>query len=729
MSERKSTNQTRPGHREHGHHDHHHHGNGQAGAGSEEPRIGHGSHAVQVESAGEVDGHEHHHGHGDHAGGDHSGHDHAAHDPDIFRRRFWISLILTVPILYFTPLIQNLLGYSAVHFPGVQWVSPILGIAIYVYGGRVFLEGAAHELRARQPGMMALISLAITVAFVYSLAVTLGLPGETLYWELATLVTIMLLGHWIEMAAVQGASRALEHLAELVPNEAHKLEGHQVVDVPVDQLRAGDRILIRPGEQIPVDGTVEEGVSSVNEAFLTGESRPVPKNSGSEVVAGSVNGEGALTVSVSRTGDDTTLSQIRRLVQEAQASRSRFQNLADRAAAWLTYVAIGAGVVTFVAWMLSLGDVQFALTRTVAVLVVACPHALGLAIPLVTVNATAMSARAGILVRNREAFERARDIRVAAFDKTGTLTQGNHVLRRIYASEDVGEDEVLRLAAALESLSEHHLSRAVIKAARERNLQWPPVADFAYAAGKGITGVVDGTKYYVGRPDWMDEQQLRIPETLQAGLDEAETRGESAVALWNEERVLALLTLADQVRDSARRAVQQLQTAGVEVVMITGDAEAVARTVSAELGIQRFHARVLPQDKAEIIRELRSTGPVAFVGDGINDAPALLEADLGVAIGAGTDVAIESADLVLIENDPLDVVGALRLSNATYRKMIQNLFWATGYNVVALPLAGGIAASWSVLLSPAVGAGLMSLSTVVVAVNAMLLRRVQIASS
>lgn len=672
------------------------------------------------------------HGHGHaHAGqaqhGAHAAHDkHAGHSPEMFRDRFWLSLALTVPILYFMPLVQDLLRYRAFGFPGANWVTPVLATAIYFFGGWVFVKGAKHELRARSPGMMTLISLAITVAFGYSIAVTLGLPGMPLYWELATLVTIMLLGHWIEMASVRGASRALEHLAALVPSEAHKLERGKVTDVPVAELQEGDLILIRPGEQVPADGEVEDGASSLNEAFLTGESRPVAKQQGDEVVAGAVNGEGALTVRVTRTGEKTTLSQIQRLVQEAQASRSRFQNLADRAAAWLTYIALGAGVVTFGAWVASARGLQFAMDRTVAVLVIACPHALGLAIPLVTVNATAMSARAGILVRNREAFERARDLKVVAFDKTGTLTEGRFGVRQMHTS-GMAEEEALRQAAALEAKSEHPLAKAVVEEANNRGIGVPAVVDFTVVAGKGVTGTVDGGAYRLGRPEWADEMGLEMPADLQGRLAEAEERGESVIALMDGQKVLALLTMADRVRERAREAVHQLSRMGIQVVMITGDAEAVARTVAKDLGIQRYHARVLPQDKASLIHQLRRDGPTGFVGDGINDAPALLEADLGVAIGAGTNVAIESADLVLVENDPVDVVAALKISRASYRKMTQNLIWATGYNAVALPLAAGVGVAWGILLSPAVGALLMSLSTVAVAVNAMLLRRLRLA--
>jgi Cu2+-exporting ATPase len=641
----------------------------------------------------------------------------------MFRDRFWLSLVLTVPILYFSEQVQAWLGYQAVSFPGSEWVNPALATVLYLYGGLVFLQGARHELAARQPGMMTLIGLAITVAYVYSVAVALGAPGMPFFWELATLLSVMLLGHWLEMASVQGASRALEELTKLMPTLAHRLTPDgQVEDVPLGALRPGDTVLVRPGEQVPADGEVVDGASSVNEAFLTGESRPVPKEPGTEVVAASVNGEGALTVAVTRTGDDTTLSQVQRLVREAQASRSRFQALADRAAGWLFYVAIAAGAVTFVAWSLAEPGLQQAITRAVTVLVIACPHALGLAIPLVTVNATAMSARNGILVRGREAFERARDVRTVAFDKTGTLTEGAFGVRRVYA-EGVTEQEAVRIAAALELRSEHSLGRAVVEHADAIGAPRADVDAFEVVAGKGVRGRVDGSAYAVGRPEWSAEQGLALPAGLERGLAEAEGRGESVIALMDEDRVLALFALSDRVRQGAKTAISELHRMGVRAVMITGDSEAVARTVAEELGIDRYYARVLPQEKAGLVREIKQGGPTAFVGDGINDAPALVEADLGIAIGAGTNVAIESADLVLVENDPLDVLAALRLSHATYRKMVQNLFWATGYTAVAIPLAAGVLAWAGVLLSPAVGALFMSLSTIVVAVNAMTLRR------
>jgi Cu2+-exporting ATPase len=613
--------------------------------------------------------------HATHASHDHraSGHDkHAGHTPGMFRDRFWLSLLLTLPILYFDAHFQAWFGYQAVQFPGVAWVQPLLSAVLYLYGGGVFMQGGVRELRARQPGMMTLIGLAISVAFVYSVAVSVGLlRGMPLYWELATLIVIMLLGHWIEMASIQGASQALEHLAALVPAEAHRMVGDRVEDVPVSELRVSELVLIRPGEQIPVDGVVLDGASSVNEAFLTGESRPVPKEKGSEVIAGAVNGEGALVVEVQRTGEATTLSQIRRLVEEAQRSRSRFQALADRAAFWLTVIALGAGSLTLAVWLVLGFAPEFALTRMVAVMVIACPHALGLAIPLVTVNATAMSAQHGILVRNREAFERAREARVVAFDKTGTLTEGQFGVRAIYADR-LPEAEALKLAAALESRSEHPLAEAVVREAARRNLPIPQAEHFKAVPGKGVEGSMGGTPYRVGRPEWAVELSLEVRPALRQGLSEAEARGESVIALTDNNQVLALVALADQARPSARAAVAQLKTLGISPVMITGDAEAVAKTVADDLGIERFYARVLPQEKARIVRELKAGGPTVFVGDGINDAPALQEADMGVAIGAGTNVAIESADLVLVENDPLAVVAALRLSRASYHKMVQN---------------------------------------------------------
>lgn len=667
--------------------------------------------------------HHHHAHHSQHSA--HAGHDkHAGHTPEIFQRRFFVCLALTLPVLYFAPSFQEWFGYQAIQFQGSGLVSPLLSMVIYAYGGWVFLRGAWIELHSKI-GMMTLIALAITVAFVYSLAVSLGLEGDPFYWELATLVDIMLLGHWIEMASVQGASRALEHLANLVPITAHKLTAGQIEDVPVDSLQTSDTILVRPGEQIPIDGEIIDGASSVNEAFLTGESRPVNKQVGDEAIGGAVNGEGALTLRVIRTGEQTTLSQIMRLVEEAQSSRSEYQVLADRLAYWLTLIAIGVGALTFVVW-LSVGPaLTFAINRAVTVLVITCPHALGLAIPLVIVNGTSLSARHGILVRNREAFERARQIRAIAFDKTGTLTEGEFGVRHIF-TDGIDETEVLAIATALETFSEHPLAAAIVQEAESRQLTLPSGNDFQAVAGKGVDGIVNGQRYRVGRPEWAQELDVSVAPPLKTALMTIEQQGESAIALMDETRLIALFGLADKVRGQARKAVHQLQKMGLQVVMITGDAEAVAKTVADELGIDRYYARVLPQDKASLIRKLKAEKSVAFVGDGINDAPALLEANLALAIGAGTNIAIESADLVLVKSDPLDATYALKLAKATYNKMLQNLFWATGYNVIGIPLAAGVAYPLGILLSPAVGAILMSISTVVVSINAMLLRRVKL---
>lgn len=666
----------------------------------------------------EADNNSSHGGHGNHGGG------HGHHSPEMFKQRFLVSLILTLPILYFSPQLQGWLSYEAISFAGSEWISPILGIALYFYGGWPFLKGAWHEFQSNI-GMMTLIALAITVAFVYSLAVSFGLEGKPFYWELATLIDIMLLGHWIEMASVQGASKALEELSSLVPNEAHLLRSGTVEDIPVGEVQAGDLILIRPGEQIPNDGEVIEGNTRVNESFLTGESKPVSKSVGDEVVAGSVNTEGSVQVEVTRTGDKTAISQIMRLVEEAQSSRSRYQALADRVAYWLTIVAIAAGTLTFVVW-LSLEDLVFAINRAVTVLVITCPHALGLAIPLVIANSTGLAARNGILVRNRDALERAKDIKIMAFDKTGTLTQGKFGVQNL-AADGVESEQALAIAAALETASEHPLAKAIVEAAQQRQLDLPQMRNFQTITGRGVEGDIDGQTYQLGRPEWVQEQGLTLPATLHAALNRADERGESAVVLITRDRPIAVISMADQVRERARETIDQLHKMDIEAVMITGDAEAVASGVAKDLGIDRYYARVLPEDKVSRIRALKEKAPTAFAGDGVNDAAALLEANMGLAIGAGTNVAIESADLVLIEDDPLDAVKALRLARKTYSKMIQNLFWATGYNIIAIPLAAGVLSAWGLVLSPAVGALLMSLSTVIVAINAVMLRRAKLA--
>lgn len=670
----------------------------------------------------------HHHGHGAAPAARppqaHPEDRHAGHTPAVFRNRFIVSTLLTLPILYLAEPVQNLLGYRPPPVPGLEWLSPLLATVVYLYGGLVFVRGGLDELAARRPGMMTLVGLATSAAFAYSLAVAFGLPGMPFYWELATLIDVMLLGHWLELVAVQGASRALEELASVLPQTAHLVADGKIVDVPAADLRPGAIVLVRPGEQVPADGVVVEGASSLNEAFLTGESRPVPKQVGDEVVAGSINGEGALKIRVNRTGEETALSQVMRLVQEAQAARSRFQTAADRVAVWLTFIAVGTGTAAFGLWLALGSGLAFALERGVTVLVIACPHALGLAVPLVVVNATALAAGNGIIIRNREAFERAREINVVAFDKTGTLTEGRFGVEAIAAADGVDPLRALGLAAAVETFSEHTLAQAIVAEARTRGAPVPPAGGVRAVPGKGVEGEVDGRLYRVGRPEWLFELGLDLPESLRRALAEAEARGRSPVVLAEDGRALAVFALADRVRPGAMEATARLKRAGVEVIMVTGDAEAVARTVAEVLGIDRYYARVLPGDKARIVEALRAEGKrVAFVGDGINDAPALLAADLGVAIGAGTNVAIKSADVVLVKNDPLDVVRILELSRAAYAKMAQNLLWAVGYNAAAIPLAAGVGYPVGLLLSPAAGAVLMSLSTIIVAVNAMLLRR------
>ena len=674
----------------------------------------------------------HQRAHGDHKADpashdEHAGHDkHAGHSPEMFRDRLLVSLLLTVPILYFSPQIQEWFGYEAIGFAGSEWVTTVLATILFFYGGGPFLKGAAAEMRVRRPGMMTLITIAITVAYTYSVAVSLGFDGDDFYWELATLIDVMLLGHWIEMRSVVSASSALDELAAMVPDVAHRLdETGEITDIDVGELGVGDRFVIRPGEQVPIDGKVTEGTSSMNEAFLTGESKPVTKTIDNEVVAGAINGEGVLTASVTRIGDDTTLSQIMRLVADAQASRSRFQQLADRAAFWLTIVAIGVAGPTFAIWLGVGASVTFAVTRAVTVLVIACPHALGLAVPLVTSNATAMAARNGVLVRNREAFERGREIGIVAFDKTGTLTLGNFALSSV-DTDGLDHDQALQIAASLERGSEHPLALVFVDAASEADLAPVDVTDLAAVPGFGLTGTVDGVTYRIGRPEWASDLDVTLPAAIVAGLVRADDRGDTAVVLMNENRGLAVFALADEIRPSALAAVEALREMDIEPVMITGDAESVARTVAAELGIQRFYARVLPREKAEIVKRLQSDTKVAFIGDGINDAPSLLSADLGIAIGAGTNVAIESADLVLIQDDPAGVAKALNLSRLTRTKMVQNLAWATGYNVIAIPLAAGVGVAAGILLNPAVGALLMSMSTVIVAFNAMAMRRTSI---
>ena len=654
--------------------------------------------------------------------------DHEGHSPGMFRDRFWVSFALTLPVVFWSGHIQELLGYEAPEFPGSRWIPPVLGTVVFFYGGLVFLKGAWGELKDRLPGMMTLISLAIMVAFVFSWVVELDLlEAEPLWWELATLVAVMLLGHWIEMRSISRAQGALGELAKLLPDKATRITDSGEEEVRVDELRDGDLVLVRPGEGFPADGVVRKGSGTVDESAITGESRPVRKEEGNEVVAGTLNGDSSLRVEVTGTGDDTKLSGIMRLVSDAQESRSRAQHLADRAARLLTVVALASAVLTVVGWQLAGAELDFSVIRTVTVLVIACPHALGLAVPLVVAISTTKGAQAGLLVRDRRGLEEARKLDAVIFDKTGTLTLGEHRVVQITVADGVDEDEALRIAAAVESDSEHPIARGIMESARERELEIPSAEGFEALTGKGVRATVDGTEYLMGGPQLVDEAEARIPSPLEESAEEAGDRGQAAIYLIREGEALAVFAVADAIRDESKEAVDRLKEEGLEVAMLTGDSEEVARAVAKELGIETVFAQVLPEDKASKVKELQAQGKrVAMVGDGVNDAPALATADIGIAVGAGTDVAVEAGHIVLVRSDPRDIPRILTLSKATYRKMLQNLWWAAGYNIVAIPLAAGVLAGWDILLTPAVGAVLMSASTVIVALNAQLLRRVEL---
>ena len=676
----------------------------------------------------------HEHGSAPHAGSHehahvHEGHDrHAGHSVAMFRDRFWISLALTIPTLLWGHMLQGAFGYHAPMFPGAKWIPPIFGTAVFLYGGRAFIQGAVGELKDRVPGMMTLIALAITVAFVFSAVVTLGYPGMPLWEELSTLVTIMLLGHWVEMRSINQAQGAVKELAKLLPNTATRMAGDAAEEVPITELRVGDIVLVRPGASVPADGIVRQGASAVNESMITGESRPVEKGEGEPVIAGTVNGAGALRVEVTGTGERTALAGIIRLVEQAQSSRSRAQALADRAAFALTLVALTAGAVTLIAWLvIRPGDPAFAVERVVTVLVIACPHALGLAIPLVIAISTTLGARNGLLVRDRRGLEEARNLDAVVFDKTGTLTKGEFGVIDIATANALAPAEALRLAAAVEADSEHTIARGIVKTARERGIDARSGQGFEAIPGKGAKATVDGRELYMGGPALLAELGLQVPDQLSALVSRADEDGKASIYLAERSAVLAVFTLADVVRPESREAIQALHQKKIEVVMMTGDARSVAQAVASELHVDEVFAEVLPDQKASKIRALQQQGKrVAMVGDGVNDAPALVTANVGIAIGAGTDVAVEAGDIVLVRNDPRDVPRIIALSRATYRKMIQNLWWAAGYNIVAIPLAAGVLASRGFVLSPAIGAVLMSASTVIVAINAQLLRRTQL---
>ena len=665
--------------------------------------------------------HEQHKGHEEHQGHD----QHAGHSVEMFRDKFWWSVALTVPTIIWSPMIQQWLHFQAPTFPGSRYVPAIFGTVLFFYGGMVFLKGAVREIKDRLPGMMTLISLAIVVAFGFSLAVTFGVPGMDLWWELSTLITIMILGHWIEMRSIAQAQGALKELAKLVPDIAVRLVGDKPEEVPVSDLREGDVLLVRPGASIPADGVVLEGSSAVNEAMITGESQPVEKKSEDKVIAGTVNGAGSLRFKVTGVGERTALAGIMRLVAQAQSSRSRAQALADRAAFALTVIAIVSAVITLVAWLVVGASPAFAVERVVTVLVIACPHALGLAIPLVIAISTTMAARSGLLVRNRRGLEEARNLNAVFFDKTGTLTRGEFRVVEITPGSALSADDALRLAASVEQESEHTIAQGVVKSAQERSLSLSRAEQFQAIPGQGVRAVVEGRSLMIGGPALLRQLAIELPRELRDAVDRATSRAQTAITLVEGQTALAVLAVADAIREESREAVRRLHELGVEVIMMTGDAKPVADAVAKELGIETVFAEVLPDQKASKIEEVKRTGKrVAMVGDGVNDAPALLTADVGIAIGAGTDVAVEAGDVVLIRNDPRDVPRIITLSKATYRKMVQNLWWAAGYNIAAIPLAAGVFAHWGIVLNPAVGAILMSFSTVVVALNAQLLRRV-----
>ncbi len=666
-----------------------------------------------------------HHGQGE----GHAGHDrHEGHSPKMFQQKFWLSLTLTLPVVIWSEHIQGLLGYRAPDFAGSTWIPPVLGTAVFVYGGWVFLQGAWHELKARLPGMMTLIALAISVAFVFSWVVELEMiEAEALWWELATLVTIMLLGHWIEMRSVSQAQGALQELAKLLPDTAARITEGGEESVSIDELRQGDLVLVRPGESVPADGVVRKGESDVNEAMITGESRPVSKAVGDEVIAGTINGTGSFHVEVTGTGADTKLSGIVRLVADAQRSKSRAQHLADRAAQLLTGVAILSGLITLFAWQLVGAAIDFSIVRVVTVLVIACPHALGLAVPLVVAISTTLGAHEGLLVRDRRGLEEARHLDTVVFDKTGTLTLGEFRVVEVTVAGGISEEDVLAIAAGVESESEHPIARGIVKTAEERGTEIPSADGFRAITGKGVAASIAGEEYHMGGRALLEAGDAEVSSALKTAVERASDRGQAAIYLLRNGEALAAFVVADAIREESREAIRELHERGIEVAMLTGDTKAVAYSVAEELEIDAVFAEVPPEDKASKVRELQGRGKkVAMVGDGVNDAPALATADLGIAIGAGTDVAVEAGHIVLVRSDPRDIPRIVSLSRATYRKMLQNLWWAAGYNIFAIPLAAGVLASRGILLTPALGAVLMSASTVIVAINAQLLRRTEL---
>jgi len=709
---------------EHKHHDHQH----GTMDHNHNDKMDHRHHNHQKMSNSEhskhIDHHHHVHDGTDHKKGDHGGHDHSEHHGHMiedFRKRFWISLFVTMPILILSPMIQHFLGLrETISFTGESYLLFALSSFVFFYGGWPFLKGLFDELKKLQPGMMTLIALAISVAYFYSSAVVFGVEGEVFFWELATLIDIMLLGHWIEMKSVMGASKALEELAKLMPDEAHKInDDGNVMEVKVSVLKHQDKLLIKPGEKIPADGKIYEGKTSINEAMITGESKPVSKCEGDEVIGGSINGEGSIKIKVEKTGDETFLSQVVEMVRKAQESKSKTQNLANRAAFWLTLVAITAGVITLIFWLMVEGSTfNFALSRTVTVMVITCPHALGLAIPLVVAVSTALSAKSGLLIRNRTAFEQARNIQAIIFDKTGTLTKGEFGVTEIISFDDrYDQKEILKYAATIESESEHPIAKSIVISSSGKY----ELKNFNSIPGKGAEGKVSGKNVKVVSPGYLEENKIEIKEKTQ--IDKLSGEGKTVVFVLFENNPVGAIALADIVREESKEAIKQLKELGIKPMMLTGDNKKVAKWVADELGLEDYFAEVLPDKKSEKVKEVQNRGMVvAMTGDGVNDAPALAQADVGIAIGAGTDVAVETADIILVRSNPRDVVSLIKFAKATYNKMVQNLIWATGYNIITIPLAAGVLSSAGIILSPAMGAVLMSLSTIIVAINAKLLR-------
>lgn len=649
----------------------------------------------------------------------HQGHDHHAMMVQDFKRRFFISLVLTIPILALSPMIQSFMGVDWA-FAGSSYILFALSTVLFFYGGKPFITGARDELKERSPAMMTLIAFAITIAYLYSTAATFFLKGTDFFWELATLVAIMLLGHWIEMKSVMGASRALDELIKLLPEEAHLIQKDgTTIDVGVTELKTGEAILVKPGEKIPIDGEIFEGTSEVNEAMVTGESVPVAKAKGSGVIGGSINGDGLLKFTVSKVGDDTFLSQVKHLVEEAQNSKSKSQRLADIAAKWLFYIAASSGIITFITWMFIRGDLAFSIERAVTVIIISCPHALGLAIPLVSAISSSIAAKNGLLIRNRLAFEQARNLDAIVFDKTGTLTKGEFGVTDMHPI-DISEEQLLTIAYSVETNSDHPIAQGIVRKGEKLSLKAKKVSDFQSLNGKGLEATIEGKKIHVVSPGYLKAEKIAFDEKA---YEQLASQGKTVVFVVEDKKLLGFIALADQIHDHAKKAIEQVKAMGIEPIMLTGDNQRVASHVGKELGIDTIFSEVLPEDKNKKIEALQKQGKrVAMIGDGVNDAPALATSDLGIAIGAGTDVAIETADIVLVKSDPLDIVNLLKLAKATYSKIVQNLLWATAYNVVALPLAAGVLYNQGIVISPALGAALMSLSTIIVAINAKLLK-------